>query len=382
MGKLAILLALALSTVAIYHGSASGRGLSDASRQAGEQQRFVLARSAAKSGWARAKQQLAGSFTGGVVTGANGTATYRTQMDVTGNEVVVTSVGSVPVAGSATPTRYTITYRLRKVGGDELPAFAKHAVAVNGNLSISGNGAIVTPGVAGPAGNELNVRVHANGTIHAGSSSTIVQGFGTYTGGATGKLASTFRPLSNPDSAPVLSRADSVRIPVIVPSKVVAAYGGVPTVYPYKPADYWDARLTGRLPGGSRTAPAVYYVRGNALIYDLTFDGYAVVVADGRVDLGGTTQGVAQAGHAESALAVFTPGEVTMNGGANVYGSLFAGRGLGFNGNVDIWGNLTVGGHFDHGGGATIHYRPATASLFRPWGTGDPALQLLAFREQ
>ena len=381
MGKFALILILAAAGTAVYHGASSGEGLASAAGQASEAQRRVLARSAAKTGWQRAKQELVGGLSAGTITGRNGGASYTVTTTLAGAEAIVVSEGRMPIPGKSDPTRYTLTYRLRAVGGDDLPAFADYAVAVNGDMDMSGNGAIVTPGIPGPAGDSLGIRVHANGNLHAGSASTTVQGFGSYTTSATGKLGNTFQPRANPSRDPALSRTDSVRIPKVVPSQIVAAHGGATRTYPPNPSEYWDVEIREPLVGGTRDNPAVYYVQGNALLVNLTISGYAIIVADGQVKVGGHLRGTPESGRAESAVAVYTSKDIVMNGGANVFASLFANGGLDYNGNVDIWGNLIIGGDFAHGGGATVHYVPPAPSLFGTWAGGDPALELLAFRE-
>ena len=381
MGKLALLLVLAATGAAVYHGASAGQTAVGSAAQAAEVQRSALSRAAAKTGWERAKQDLAVSFAGGTRTGQNGGSSYTVTTTVSGDEAVVVSEGRTPAPGMRPATRYTLTYRLRAKGGG-VPPFAANAMTVGGDLLMSGNGAIVTSGVAGPAGDSLNIHVHANGRIHAGSASTVVEGFGSHTGGATGKLQTTFQPRTNPDASPLLTQADSVHIPRVVPAEAVAAYGGATRTYP-PTADFWDARIRGHLPGGTRDRPAVYYVQGNALLLDVTVSGYAVFIADGEVGTGGGfVKGTPEPGRDESALAIITPSAINMQGGSDVHASLFADGGLRYNGNVDIYGSLTAGGDFAHGGGATLHYVPASPGLFRPWAQGEPVMELLAYREQ
>lgn len=383
MGRLALLFVLSIAGIAIFHGSASGDGLRESARQAGEKQRLTLSRTAAKTGWARTKQALVADFKSDTLSGSNGPSSYETRVVVTGSEALVTSIGRTPIPGRAATTDYQIVYRLELVGVDDLPPFAEYAVAVEGNLDLSGNGAIVTPGVPGASGDSLSIRVHANGNLHAQSTATTVRGFGSYATSASGKLASTFQPRSNPDGAPLLSKTDSVSIPHVSPSEILATYRGTATVYRQSLLDFWTAQLVNRtLPGGTRDEPKVYYAQGNLSLTNVTVDGYAVFIAEGRVDIGGTVKGTPEPGLKESALSVFTPGEITMGGNSTVYGSLFAGGGLSYNGTIDIWGNLVVGGDFSHSGTATIHYRPAASSLYSTWDQTDPALKLLAYREQ
>ena len=377
MGKLAVLLVLAAAGVAVLHGSASGDGLREGARHAGERQRLALAQTAAKTGWAQAKQALAAAFESDTLVGTNGGAAFEARVVVAGSEAVVTSTGRAPIPGRAATTDYQIVYRLRAEGGG-LPAFAERALAVDGDLEMSGNGSIVTPGVAGSG---PDVRIHANGSLRAASGSAVVEGFGTYTTAATGKITNTFRPRSNPNDEPELARADSVAIPEVVPSEVVSSFGGATAVYAENPSEYWDAELREPLPGGTRDDPAVYYVRGNVLIVNMVVDGYAVFVADGQVKVGGSLRGKPEAGRDESAIAIFTPADVVMKGGADARASIVAGGGLGYNGNVDIYGSLAVGGDLDHGGGAVVHYVPAAPGLFRPWATGGAGLRLLGYRE-
>jgi len=340
-----------------------------------------MARTAAKSGWARVKHDLVNEFQTVSVKGSNGTTSYRGNAVVNGREAVVTLTGLASIPGRADTTRYKITYRLESVGGDQTPEFASRALAVDGDLTMSGNGSIVSPGLPGPQGDAMNVQVHANGNIHAGSGSTVVEGFGTYASSKSGKINSTFRPRANPSNAPVLQKTDSVYIPTVVPSEILAAYGGADTFYPA--GSFYAIKLQNvTLPGGTRDDPMVYYVKGGAALINVTFDGYALFIAEGEVKLQATVTGTPEAGRNESALAVFTTGEVSMAGGSEAHASLHTNGGLRYRGGVDIYGNLIVAGDLSNGGGATIHSVPTTPSLFRTWGWVDPAFRLAAYREQ
>lgn len=378
MGKFALILVASVAAIAVLHGAASGDGLRESARQAGEHQRLALSRTAAKTGWARAKHALVAEFKSGTVSGSNGTSSYQVTTVVDGQEAVVTSVGSTPVPGRSATTDYRIAYRLQQVGGDDLPEFAEQAVVVDGDLTVSGNGSIVSPGLADKV---VPVRVHANGTLHSGSKSTVVEGFGTYTTSVSGKIHDTFQPASNPDGDPVLSQRDSIHVPSVVPSEILAAHGGADVNYPA--GSFYAVQLQDVvLPGGTRDDPMVYHVKGGALLVNVVFDGYAIFVAEGEVKLQGTVRGTPDAGREESALAVFTTGEVSMSGGSAAHAAIHANGGLRYKGNVDVYGNLMVAGDLNNGGGASIHHLPPSPGLFKTWAEGDPGLLLLAYREQ
>lgn len=380
MGKFALLLAATAALAGLSSDALSGRGaLASTMREAATEYR-VLARSAAQAGVVRAEQRLLASFTTSSMQATFDGIPYTTTIDVAGEEALITSTGSASVPGSATPATFQVMARVKRSGGGDTPPFATYAVAVNGNLSLSGSGSLATYGSTSTDPEQANIRVHTNGILDVGSAATRVHGYGTYTTGVSGKTTNTFQPQS-PTRQP-LSQADSVQIPRITPQKVVAAYGATATVYKSVPGDSYAGRIENTtLPGGTRDNPKVYHIQGNALLTNVTVNGYAVFVADGRVDLSGVVQGTPNLGLAESAISIFTPGEITMGGGTTAYASLFGGS-MSFKGTVDIWGNLVAGGNFTNGGGATIHYHAPAPKLYRAYGTGDPAFTLLAYRER
>lgn len=395
MGKLALILVAITAAIGAYSASSSGRSTISEEHRASERDFRVVVRSAAHAGLMRAQDGLLHAFVSDTLSGTFDGIPYTTEVVVTDDEALITSraVASTSLMGGDVP--YEIQARIRSgaANSDVVPDFLNYALIVDGDLDIGGNGTIVNSGVTGKTDQEIFV--HANGVLDVSSNSATVYGTGTYTTGALGRTNTAFKPYNDLGTSGSLSQpatqTDSVYVPPIVTADILEAQGGADVAGSYNPDGYWTTRyitgdnLSGPLPGGTRDNPMIYYTPGHLLLSTVEVDGYAVFVADGEVKIAGTLQGVptnSVDGVPESAIAIYTPSDVRMNGGTNAYAQIYAGGNLTWNGNVDVYGSIALGGDYDMGGGATIHARPATGGLSRGLGFIDEAFELIAYAER
>jgi hypothetical protein len=379
MGKLLLILVLSASTLGLYHAVSVSGDVHGRAVQSTERHQLALARTAAQTGWARAKQALMLNFVTTTIQGENEGTPYTTTATVTGDRALVVSTGRLPRPRGMGETTYRITYALRKNPAlTPRPRFMDYALVVDGNMSFSGSSTIVEPGVTDGSRDTLSIVVHANGTLSRGGSS-VVQGFGTYTTAAAPGISGGFQPLYNPKGLPTVYASPRVSIPAINPDALVAEDG---VDYEYPPGVSFSGRT---LPGGTRLDPKIYRFRGNVSLTDVTVAGYAVFVADGHIILSKTVRGqtTGYSGPQESALALYTPGTISIGGSSVVYAQIVAGSGVWFTGSVSVYGSMVVGGNYSQGGSSVLHYRPASPGLTQGFtGRPDPGFTLLAVREQ
>ena len=109
----------------------------------------------------------------------------------------------------------------------------------------------------------------------------------------------------------------------------------------------------------------VYHGLGSIALTDVTFQGYAVVVAEGNVTVNsyaGAT-GSGYEGPQESALALYTEGYVELEGNTQLHAQIVTMGGLRYEGTVDIYGSIVTAGDLALSGTAAVHYIPASAGL-------------------
>ena len=390
MGKLTVLLALlGLGVFSMRQTGSTSRTLFGVQSSTSDDLADVVARGSALAGFVRAEQALSGSFEDVALSGSFEGGTYTTTASVADGAATVTSVGVVNRL-FARPDSFLIRALVMPLGDpEELPDFLSYGMLVGGDLRISGSSEIVRTAVTGDAAATYNPLVHANGSLTIGSGATRAKGFGTYSGALLGKGSSeTFQPVHNPDGLPPLQKADPVPLPPFDAEAITDSYG-ITKDYSARAGEYWAAELHGStmergiLAGGPRDAPAVYRVRGNLHLVNVIVDGYAVFVVDGRTDVSGYVRGINQDSSFphESQIAIYTGGELTMGGGSEVHAQIVAQGGMSFRGNVDIYGSLATHSDFSNGGGATVHVRPASPALSRPWQEGTAGIGVLAYTE-
>ena len=379
MGKLFLILLAAAASAGLYHAVSVGGAFTGAAGQAAEQHRLALARAASGTGWAEAKQALLRDFSSQTIEGLNDGTAYTVEATVTGDRALVVSVGRHPRPGGLGETSYRTTTAIRKNPPlTPRPRFMDFALFAEDDLTLGGTADIVRMGVTDASKDTLTVAVHTNGTLSR-SGSAVVRAFGSYSGGVVAGTDAGFLPPYNPDGLPSVYHEPTIAVPAVDPDALVAEDG---VDYEYPPGTKLKDRT---LPGGSRLQPKIYRFRGAVELTNVTVSGYAVLVADGDVTLNKRLQGQAAGytGPQESALAVYTPGTITIGGNTVVYAQIMAGSGVKYTGTVSIYGNLVLNGSYDQAGTATIYYRPASAGLTQGFtGRPHPGFTLLAVREQ
>ncbi|MCH7976492.1 MAG: hypothetical protein IIC18_08070 [Bacteroidetes bacterium] len=347
----------------------------------------VLARSAAIAGSERAKQHLARSFTEESFEGYFDQGTYAVEVSISGLEATISSEGSL-----VTSEGIRVARTIRSVvdqAPETVPLGFGFGLLVGGDLSVAGTGDVLSVGVADSAAATLNASMHTNSNLQTEGSSAVVAGFGSYSGTVGGRHVETiFQPNYNPYLSPPVAFALPVDIPTVDPLHLADDFGMDVNIRTDMP-DSWDASadwncdLSGTLEGGSATNPRVYYCPGSLRMENLVFDGYAVIIADGRTEIDrfvGTNVSTYPDGETTS-LAIYSGGDILMDGHDEVEAHLFTNGTLQNEGRTRIHGSLTTGDGLYLSGTAKIQYLPNPVALVPP-DERDTRLRLLAYSEE
>jgi len=329
----------------------------------------VLARGVAIAGTERAKQHLASSFTDESFEGNFDGGTYDVVVSVSGSTATIISAGSVAASGNSYVTR-TVRVVIEPVSSTVPPLFGK-GLLVGGDLRIGGSGDIMSIGVTDSTAATLNASVHTNSDLDVDGSDANVSGFGSYSGSIDAPHADVvFDPNYNPDGDPVVAYSEPVYIPVFDPLQLANEFGidvNVETDMPgsWSASGQWNCHLSGTLPGGSAADPRVIYCPGSFRLESLLVEGYAIFIGEGRTRIDHIVQSdVSTYPDGEtSSLAIYSPGDILMNGADEVWAQMYTNGTLEFRGEINIYGGLIAGGSLDFRGGATIHYRPTPEVL-------------------
>ena len=347
----------------------------------------VLARSAAIAGSERAKQHLARSFTEESFEGYFDQGTYAVDVTISGSTATIVSEGSVTASGNRHVTR--TVREVIESGPESFPSGFGHGLLIGGDLVLGGTGDILSIGVSDSTAATLNANVHTNSNLLVHGDAARVLGFGSYSGSITAKNAdSTFQPEYNPNNDPSAFHAPTVPIPTVEPLQLANDFGmdvNVSTDMPgsWDPFGQWNCHLSGTLMGGSAADPRVIYCPGNMRLQSLLVEGYAIFIAEGETAVNNFLRSdVSTYPDGEtSSLAIYSDGDITLNGNDEVWAQLFTNASLRYQGTIDIYGSLVTGGSLNFSGSARIHYRPTTDELIPP-RERDPRLLLIAYSEE
>lgn len=396
MGKHALLLATVLSA----SGALTQLNLADAHRAESADRTAhtleVLAREAARSGYAEAVHAIAtepvASLT--ATTGALADGRYRTTYDVTlgaPTDIRVRVEGTAEAPG-AEPARYVIQAHFRDLDGVEVPThpdtllarvppYLRYAAFSDGPLHLT-----ALPRVRG-ASHTVNANVHTNDDLDLALSLgailglEAVRGFGTYGGDlwAVPLLADpedAFQPASNPDLLDTLRPADVVEMPrVDVDSLSRFATqtrpGGI--------------ELLGTQTLGTREDPEIVHVTGDLLVADVTFDGYGVFLIDGALVVDATLVGVLSMllDRPESRVAFYADGPILFVGAGDVQGQYVSNESITFAGASRLYGSVAAGGSVDFAVAPEVRFLPPSPALTTHLPDAPPAydLERIALRE-
>lgn len=377
MGNSLIIMVVAsfVALGAIY-GASTQLQLFEAQKGASDSEYTVLARGSALSGLERAKQHLSEDFTPATFTGTLDGVAYDVMVTVDGDvaSVVSTGVFEGPID--------TVSYDVRAMYKQDpavppLPEYLSYGLLVGGNFTLGGTGDVFDIGVTDGSEATTIAKIHTNGNLNVSSGAARAEAFGYYVGSASTRAPSAFTPTYNPDGLPSVESALPVDIPTVDADEIASNFEGTPILVPP------SGMLTGLLPGGTREAPLVYHALGNVSLNNVTFSGYAVVVAEGNVNVGsyaGAT-GSGYDGPQESALAVYTEGRVQLSGNTQLHAQIVTMGGLGYTGTVDIYGSVVTTGSLNLSGTGSIHYVPASAGLSWERDASDDGFRAMSYSE-
>ena len=378
MGKFLVILVLAASAAGLHHALSVNGSVREATVQSSLQGQEVLARTAALTGWARAKHALMTSFTSTTITGSNDGTAYETTVAVTGDRALIISVGRIPRLGRSGETTYRIAYNVRRNLLKPRPPYMNYAITAGGDATFSGSADLVRNGITDATRDTSMVAVHTNSSLSAGNGTTL-NAFGRYVGTVTG--TGNFRPAYNPLGLPTTQRVPPIEIPPVIPDSIISREGGADVTYAGS-----NVTISGvTLAGGTRDNPRVYHFLSNVTLDNVTVNGYAVFVANNNFSITGTVRGLPDSymGPQESSIALYTNNNLHMGSNSILYAQVFARQSVKFGGSSDVYGTITVNGKYDQGGSSRVHYRPASAGLTQGLtGRPDPGMTLLAVREQ
>lgn len=379
MGK-AALLALATFTIASsYYALASRDAETGAGAVTSNHQMTVLARNGALAGYEQARQAIADA--GSLLPFIPG-ASLQGGYDGASYAVTITSDGStatIESTGTESNGQGDVSFTIEAVVGwhssrtDDVPPFLNYALITEQSLVLNGN----VNGYVDDPGSRHNADFHTNANLHVNGNAAEVAGFGTYVGLATSTppsaLENTFQPHYNPDGLDSVYRTGAVDIPAFDASSFLEGVEVDETTD-------GNVHLAGPLdPGGTRDDPYVWYVRGD-LTTDggATVEGYVMFVVEGEIDLAGNLTAGGPA--AESTIALYAGGDVTLSGTIRVYGQIYTDGNVVFNGTPDVHGSVASGALAVLNGTPALHYRPPSPTLSSIF-SDPPELRLLSYFE-
>lgn len=379
MGKAALLIVAVVSLMGSTYALNANQGRQQTTERVTQHGLEVVARSAALAGYHRAKQALADDFTSTSFQGTYDDASYTVTVTVAGTSADVVTTGSV-TAPSGQPVSYTVKalYEQDASGGlpEEVPPFMQHMLASDGNLELRGNYGI---SVFSGAPSDANANVHTNGNIEISGRAGSVAGFGYYVGSTSGHVGSTFNPNHNPDDLPVTQQVSELDIPVLD----IAAQASTLSVDQTTES---DVTLSGVIVGGTREDPLIWHIKGNVTASgNALLTGYVMLLVEGNVSISGNFQGgmTGYLGGDESNIAIYTSGNVSLGGTADIYGQFFANGNIEMHGTPSIIGSLTTDGNFIMNGTPDLYFRNASPALTTNWQgpAGTPQTAMTAYSE-
>lgn len=360
--KLGILVAV-MAVIGSHYSMSNKLSIADTSSTIADSQFEVLARNAALTGFERAKQRLATSFTSTSLSGTAESVSYATDVVVSGDVAEVTSTGVYQKDHGATPSSYVVTAKFDRSGGGLLPgstpSYMTYALLAEESLTLSGNGGAAHVYVPGVGGATLNANVHTNGDLTVqGKGNARIRGFGTYSGSVSGKHRNTkFQPNFNPAGLDHTLPANPIEIPSVDIPDILSR------ITP-------DVQLPlGILSGtqvfpGTPDNPTIVHVPGDLTIHGL-ISGYVVFLVEGSVKVVGNTLAgfTGNLGKDESNMAFYAAGDFVMQGNTEAWGQILVNGDFTMGGNSVVYGSVTVGGKAWLHGTPDIFYREASQTL-------------------
>lgn len=359
MGKAALLAIAALVVMGAYYGMSAQRGMLATNEDVADYQYEVVARNAALAGFNLAKQELATSFSPlNVGPKPYGDGSFKVDVSIKGSNAEVVSRGK---AGGRTYTIYA-TIEKEVVIPPDVPAYLKHALLTEKDLTINGNVSFDTIRVAGTDDAVFNANIHTNGKLTVKGNAASIRGFGTYVTTADVKHPNVFKPYSNDTGEPVIQKVDKIDIPTF-DMDAIAMKVGTDSV------TAGDVVLSGSYDfsqlSASRENPYVWHVKGNlSAVGNTQLTGYVMFLVEGNINFTGNVQVGTHEGPAESNYAFYCNGNIEIGGNAKtLWGQMVAAGDVTFHGTPRIYGNVVAGGMAKISGTPDILFVKASPAL-------------------
>lgn len=381
MGKLALIAVVAFTGLGAYMTVSRQAGTMGASAELADKQYETLARNAALVGFNRARQALADSFVDQSISGEDNGTAYMVDISVSGNRAVVNAMGS-SVGARESAIEYSIRADfLRTLGPPppDPPAFMEFAILADQDIELRGDFESAID-VSGDAASELNANLHTNGSINVKGNSARVAGFGTYSVSGSGKLANTFNPNYNPTGLADSYQADPIELPVVdIPAWMTNVSAGR--------TSSGDVSLSGNYnDGGTRDNPFVWVINGDLNVTgNAVLDGYTMFIVDGEVHLDNnlTVGDSGYDGAAESSIAIYSSGSITIGGNRQVEAQMYSGGDvIAGKGTPLIRGSITTRSAVDFRGTPDVLYRPASPALTSNWVPRETLIEMSSYYER
>ncbi|NNE34795.1 MAG: polymer-forming cytoskeletal protein [Rhodothermales bacterium] len=386
MGKVAVIALVAFSISGAYYTMDRNQRTLDTEAEISDHRYEVLAREAALTGLAIAKQGLADSFVPSAFTGEATNGDYDVDITVAADMATVNSVGSI-MATKDVPLEYKVQASYKVIVGALPPApnFLKYALVSDESLELGG--AVVTEVfVQGEEGAELNANMHTNKNLHVNGNKAFVEGFGTYRNSASSNPASALENTFDPNYwGAGTESVYSVDEDVVIPSFDGPTWMANVASSGYTVTDIaGDFTLTGSQTYGTQENPAVIHVTGN--LYSsggAVVDGYVMFIVDGNIDISGNLE-VGNSGYSgpdESSVAMYAGANLEINGNIDVAAQFYAGGDVFLGGSPNVYGGITTKGTATLQGSPSIYYRTPSGSLTTNFSGTENRLELVAYSE-
>lgn len=379
MGKAALLAIAALVVMGTYYGASTHRGMLDTTDRVADFENEVIARNAALAGYNRAKQHLAGSFSG--ISGEKkdyGEGEYTLDIKLSGSYADIVSRGR---SGSET---YTVFAKIQEEKIfpilQEPPKFMKYSFLTDKDLTLNGNVLFDTFRVAGTEELKYNANIHTNGKLTVKGKAATIRGFGTYVTGADVKHTVVFKPYENPTGDPVIQKVEKVQIPILDPEAIAETVSADMTSGSVSLSGNYDFRTAGK---GTRENPYIWVINGNLNASgNVRITGYAMFLVSGNINFSGNVTVGQHLGPSESNFAFYAGGDVDFGGNTEVWGQIFCKGDAKFHGTPKIVGNISIGGNAKVSGTPDILYLPASPALTKVFQEPETRLRMVSYAER
>ncbi len=389
MGKVAVIALVAFSISGAYYTLDRNQRTLDTEARISDHQYEVLAREAALTGLAVARQKLADSYTAFTESGHTQTADYAVNAVVNGNHARVTSVGTVQ-GTDGLPLQYRVIAEFDGAPGSEYaeepPEFLKYALISEQNINLGGN---VSSEVylQGEEGSKLNANMHTNGDLSINGNRVQVEGYGTYYGTVSASpakaLDTSFDPNYAPTEGPSVYQVDEK---VDMPNYDAAEYVAKVLSNGFNVIEHaGDYTLGGVYDFGPRENPTVIHVTGDlSTSGNAVLNGYVMFIIDGNVNINGNIEAGASGygGPDESSVALYAGGTVAIEGNVELAAQIYSDGGLDvgvdLGGNPKIYGGLATFGEAKIHGSPKIYYRTPSVALSINWQDLETSTMKLA----